>query len=356
MYPLEAFGWGAFFQNAFEQHAAQGRFPARVCGKYGRLCRLYTAQGEVWAETTGRLRHEATAAKDLPWAGDWVATRLPIGSGPSSRAAIDAILPRRTVFIRKAAGKRAGEQVLAANADTVLLVMSLNRDFNLRRIERYVAAAWDSGARPVILLTKADLCASVDEKRAEAEAVACGVPAHAVSAVSQTGLDELRQYFSPGQTVAMLGSSGVGKSTLINWLAGRDLQRVREIRSDDDRGRHTTTVRELILLPGGGLVLDTPGLRELALWDADEGLRDAFGDIDALGADCRFRDCDHQHEPGCAVRAAVENGALATERLENYHKLQRELAYLRERENLPANAVERRRWRAVARSHRSGRL
>jgi ribosome biogenesis GTPase len=294
------------------------------------LFRVYTKDGEVAAEISGKLRHEAVNRRDLPAVGDWVVTRARPEGG---RVTIHAVLPRRTCFLRKTAGSRTEEQIVGANVDTVFLVTSLNQDFSLRRIERYLITAWESGANPIIILSKSDLCERVGDRLDEVQAVARGVPVHAISVVTGDGLDDIAQYFKHGQTVALLGSSGVGKSTLINGLISEDRLKVQTVREDDDRGRHTTTHRELILLPGGGLVLDTAGMRELQLWNGDESLQLVFDDIEALAEKCFFSDCRHQDEPRCAVREALGAGTIDTGRYESYEKLQKELKYLARRKD-----------------------
>ncbi len=344
---LAGLGWSPFFEEAFAPYAVDSLVPGRVAVQHRGAYEVYTELGELPAEVTGRLCHEALGAGDLPAVGDWVAAR-PRPEG--DRLTIHAVLPRRTKFSRKAAGEEIEEQVVAANVDVVFLVSALT-GIKLRRLERYLALGWESGAEPVVVLTKADLCAEVAAAAAEVEAVAIGVPVHAVSNVTGEGLDELRPYFAGGRTVAALGSSGVGKSTLINRLAGRDLQAVQEVRADG-KGRHTTTRRELVPLPGGGLVLDTPGMRELQLWDASGGVEGAFEDVGALAARCRFPDCVHESEPGCAVRAALEDGSLDSERLVSYRKLLRELLHLEQKGDKRARAEERKKWRRFARSQR----
>jgi ribosome biogenesis GTPase len=341
---LRTFGWNDFFAAQFRAHAEDGDSAGRVALEHKDRYQLYTEHGELLADLAGRLRHEAASREDFPAVGDWVVIRA---RAAERKATIHTVLPRRSKFTRKMAGRRVEEQIVGANIDTVLLVTSLNQDFNSRRVERYLTAAWDSGAAPVIILSKADLCADTAAKIAEIEAIAYGVPAHAVSAVSGKGLEALAPYFAAGQTVALLGSSGVGKSTLINHLLGRDAQRVQEIREDDGRGRHTTTHRELILLPSGGLVLDTPGMRELQLWESDEGIEAAFDDIAALAEQCYFGDCRHQDEPRCAVQQALDAGTLDLARYLNYEKLQKERAFLELKRRHGAKAAERIRWKKV---------
>jgi ribosome biogenesis GTPase len=341
----EQLGWNDFFAAYFHKYAEQGCVAGRVALEYNQFYRVYTAGGEILAEVAGRLRHEAASRADLPAVGDWVALRL---IGQENKGVIHAVLPRRSKFMRKTKGTKTEEQIVGANIDTVFLVTSLNQDFNPRRTERYLAVAWESGAHPVILLTKTDLCENVEEKVAEMEAVTAGAPAHAVCAIKGEGLDDLQPYFAPGQTVALIGSSGVGKSTLINRLLGEERQLVKDVREHDDRGQHTTRHRELILMPNGALVLDTPGIRELQLWDVEEGVEATFDDIEAVAAQCRFSDCQHQSEPDCAVREALEDGTLNPDRFQSYLKLQQELAYLARRQDALAQRNERNRWKKLS--------
>lgn len=322
---LKDYGWDAFFAAAFEAGAGEGLVPARVVRQSRDLSTVITASGEAEAEVSGRFRHQARGPADFPAAGDWLALKLV----PGGRAVIEAVLPRRSAFTRKAAGAAVEAQVVAANIDTVFLVSGLDGDFNLRRIERYVTTAWSSGAVPVLVLNKADLRTDLEAVAAAAAAVAPDVPVVAVSARRAEGLDGLAPYLVPGRTVALLGSSGVGKSTLINRLLGEERLATAEVSdAGEGRGRHTTTSRELIRLPGGALLVDTPGLRELGLWADDEGLDRTFEEIDRLAARCRFPDCGHEREPGCAVRAAVETGEVDRGRWESYLKLRRELRFL----------------------------
>ena len=341
MYSLHALGWTDGHTTDFEPHAAAGLLPARVAAQHRGVYILFSELGELRAEAAGRLSHEAAGAGDLPAVGDWVA----VAPRPEEGAAtIRHVFARRTKFSRKVALAAAEEQVLAANVDAVFLLMSLNEDFNLRRLERYLATAWESGAQPVVVLTKTDLCPDWELRVLEVEAIAFGVPVHAISNLTGEGLELVRSHLAPGRTIALLGSSGVGKSTLVNTLAGEELLATQEIREDDGEGRHTTTHRQLVLLPGGGLVLDTPGMRELQLWESSDGLSETFGDVEELALRCRFSDCAHKSEPGCAVQAAIEDGTLPFARWASYKKLQRELAHLERRLDKRLQAEERKRW------------
>jgi ribosome biogenesis GTPase len=315
---LEKLGWGPPFQEAWSARAGTGEEPARIAADYGIDYTLYAARGDFRAAIPGRLRMAIRKGESVrPVVGDWVSFEP---KGQEGTPVIQTVLPRRTQLVRKAAGRADEEQVVAANLDVVFLVSALTRDLNPRRLERYLTVAWDSGAQPVVILTKADLCEDVVAARERIAALAPDVPLHVVSSVTGEGLDALWQYIGGNRTVALIGSSGVGKSTLINRLVGSARMEVGEVR-EDDKGRHTTTHRELFVLPQGGLVIDTPGMRELGLMESEEGLRTAFTDIEELAVGCRFSDCRHEKEPGCAVHAAVRDGRLAPERLESYQKL-----------------------------------
>jgi len=344
MWTLENLGWTPALAHHFEPFARQGLAAGRVAVVHKDLCGVYTPMGELWAEVSGRMRHEAASRAQLPVTGDWVALRPRPAEG---RATIHAVLPRRSAFSRKAAGAPTDEQVVAANADSVFLVCGLDRDFNLRRIERALVLAAESGAEPVVVLNKSDLCDDPGARMADVRDIAPVAAIHVVSSITGEGLPGLSPYVAAGRTMALVGSSGVGKSTLVNRLLGSEAQATAEVRPHDGRGRHTTTRRELIPLAGGGWIIDTPGLRELQLWADEDALPAAFADVDAVAAECRFRDCRHESEPGCAVRDALAGGRLSADRYASFLKLRKELHHLALKQDVWARQAEGRRIRSL---------
>ncbi len=316
---LKRLGWNELLEKDFLELPEENRHPGRITAEHKDLYRIYTAYGESLGRISGKMRHEGL----FPAVGDWVS----VSFTSVEETIIHRILPRKSKFSRKTAGLKVEEQIIAANVDTVLIVNSLNSDFNLRRLERYLTVAWDSGASPVIVLSKSDLCDDAEEKFELVKGIAFGIPVHVISSMTGNGIDDLKGYFSEGRTVAMIGSSGVGKSTLVNAIAEEELLETGEIRKDG-KGRHTTTHRKLVLLKNGGIVIDTPGMRELQLWEGNTGVNEAFSDIEEMAKNCKFKDCRHEKEPGCAVIAAIEDGTLGEERLRSYRKLLRELKYI----------------------------
>jgi ribosome biogenesis GTPase len=334
---LEELGWDADWASAFEQVEDDNLIPARVAAQHRGAYVVWSADGELNTRAAGRMFYEHEVGGNIPAVGDWVGVAPP--------ATIISVLPRRSAFIRKRAGFGSEEHVLAANVDRALLLAGLDDDFSLRRLERYITTAWDSGAEPVVVLTKTDLCADVADAVLAVESVAIGVPVYAISNVTGAGLDSLAERLVAGRTIVLLGSSGVGKSTLLNRLAGEELMRTAALAADGT-GRHTTTHRELVRLPSGALVIDTPGLRELQFWDGD--LSAAFEDIEALAAECRFRDCAHLHEPDCAVLGAVDDGRLELDRLRSWRKFQRELEAIAARTDRRLRVARKKRWKQIA--------
>lgn len=346
---LEKYGWNEFYRAIWAEREREYCVPGRVISQQRGFWSVVSEARESLAEASGKLRLAAEEGADWPAVGDWVSVEHP---ARARAPLIHEVLPRRSKLVRKAAGKRVGQQVVAANVDTVLLVTGLDGDFNVRRIERHLAQSWESGARPVVVLNKADLCAELETCVAEIERIALGVPIVVLSARTGDGMEMLAPFISAGQTLVVLGSSGVGKSTLLNRLLGEELQAVQSTREKDDKGRHTTTARQLFLLPSGAMVIDTPGVREMQLWDASEGVTQVFADLEAFAAQCRFRNCSHKNEPGCAVRAALEEGTLDADRFENLRKLEREQAFLQRKMDAGARVEARQRIKTINREMR----
>lgn len=346
MATLSQLGWNSFFERHRMDIGDDTLAPARVSFVAKNSCRVVNAAGAFQATIAGRVFRDSTGSVDVPAAGDWVMLQASV---------IRALLPRQNALIRGASGSRGkradhprAAQVIAANVDTVFVVCGLDRDYNLRRLERYLTWAFNCGCMPAVILNKCDLHSHVDDFIADVSAVAMGVPVHAVSARAGTGLEQLEPYLTPGRTAVLVGSSGAGKSTLVNRLAGRPLQATRPVSGSDGKGVHTTTARNLILLSTGGMIIDNPGLREIALWEDGEGIARIFPEIGDLAEHCRYADCSHRHEPGCRVREAVDAGALAADRLESYLKMQREMDFIVQRRNKSADRIEKERWKGVA--------
>lgn len=338
-------GWDSFFESYFEPYRKQGLSAMRIIRENRENYLAYGDKGEYKCKISGKFRFEADSKGKFPSVGDWVAVSARHKEG---KATIHTLLPRKSVFIRKVAGQITEEQVVAANIDTAFIVCGLDLNFNLRRIERYLSLAWESGSVPVILLNKADLCSAAEARKHEVESIALGVDVYTISATQKLGMAALNKYIKIGKTAAFLGSSGVGKSTIINSLLGTERLKVNEVSEWGSRGRQTTTFRELMFLANGGMVIDTPGMRELQVWGDEAGLKQVFDDIEELASQCRFRDCSHHNEPGCAVQKAIDDGSLNPNRLKSYLKLKREFAYLADRQTMKASAIEKSRWKTIS--------
>lgn len=342
---LTDLGWDSFFEQYYEPYRIQDYSIMRIIRENREKYIGLNDNGEFLCEVTGKFRFENKSKGQFPTVGDWVVTAIVPNE---KKAMIYGVLPRKSIFSRKAAGEITEEQPVAANIDTIFIITGLDFNYNLRRIERYLSIAWNSGAVPVIILNKSDLCPESERRKLEVESIAAGVDVYALSAYNLEDLLKLKKYITTGKTVAFLGSSGVGKSTMINSLLGTNRLKVNEISKLGSRGRHTTTFRQLILLHDGGMVIDTPGMREINVWGDEEGVEQVFGDIEEFANNCRFQDCSHENEPGCAIVQAINNGTLDKKRFANYLKLKKEYAYLADRQNMKASAIEKARWKEIS--------
>lgn len=346
---LEKYGWQPEWAEAFAPYAGSGFTAGRVAVEHRERYFVLTADGECDAEVTGKLLYMTDNPSDLPKVGDWVVLSMFEGE---QKGIIHDVLPRRTKFSRKVAGKKMQEQVIATNIDTTFLVQGLDDNFNLRRLERYLVMVREGGIEPVVVLNKADLCPDPEQKQQQVGVIAPDVAVFLTSATSGQGIAALRSRLLPGSTYAFVGSSGVGKSTLINSLAEAEIMKTGSVREVDAKGRHTTTHRELIALPNGSLLIDTPGMREMQLWSSDQALDDAFAEIVQLATECHFPDCSHTHEKGCAVLAAVENGELSAERYDNFVKLGKEMAYLESKNDKHSASANKRKYKGINKAMR----
>lgn len=355
MYTIKSLGWNSFYQDKLSNRVEKDLIPARVAVENKNNFILYTEYGEIPGEVSGRLLFTSDNTSSLPKVGDWVLVDL---YDNNTLAIINEVMPRRTKLSRKVAGNKSDEQIIASNIDTIFIVQSADETFNLNRIERYLVAVKNSGANPVVLLSKSDLCDDVEGYIESTKNSAHTVDVFAISVKDTNSIEVISTIISEGETIALIGPSGVGKSTLINELIGEERQSVNEVRLGDSKGKHTTTKRELIMLPGGGLIIDTPGMREFQLWSDDVSLNSAFPEIDSLSEDCKYKDCSHIHEAGCAVLDAVNRGIIKAKRYANYLKMRKELTYLENRINESARSVEKKKWKSIhkeiKRFHKNG--
>lgn len=341
---IKQLGFNAFFEKHLEECQLENHSFGRICAEHKEGYELFFENGKIKAIISGKFRNNCKTREDFPAVGDWVVFD---SLANEKKAIIHSVFPRKSKFSRKMAGKETQEQIIASNIDFAFIVCALNYDFNLRRIERYLSLVWQSGSTPVIVLTKADLCPDIQAKICEVESIAFGVDIHAISNLSAEGVDVLKKYFKENKTAVLLGSSGVGKSSIINNLAKESVMKVNDLRKNIEKGQHTTTHKQMIILPEGGLIIDTPGIRELQLWDAEDGICQTFKDIEEISKLCKFSDCTHTNEPGCAVQKAIKDGSLDPGRLRNYLKVQKEQEYFLNRQEQSAAKIERDKWKAI---------
>ena len=342
---LGTLGWDLLFEESFSPHQLQGLVPGRITQVQRKSCIALTEFGEIEVKVSGKFRFDTFNKGSYPVVGDWVGIKKEFND---DRGIIQAVLPRRSKLSRKVAGRVTEEQIIAANVDIVWIVSGLDNDFNIQRIERYLTLASESGSKPVVILNKSDLCDDPDVRIEQVKRIAPSTPIYSLSAELNHGLDILNRYLGKGKTIALLGSSGVGKSTIINRLLGVDRQKVGPVRESDSHGRHITTYREMIMLPNGGMIIDNPGMREIQLWSKGDGLNDVFKDIEEVAQNCRFRDCIHESEPGCAVKEALDKGELDPRRYTHYLKLRKEVKFLSNKHNEMVRSTEKAKWKNIA--------